>query len=290
MSCGGTTGSAQPVYISSLPPCFLNGVRSLSTAAMKRQLLLGVGEIACPSRSSGSPSSDRGTGSSVKKPTRIGSMRIDDVLRASSRSALSPKPSLPRGQPVKICSPVRGFFDAVVHLCAASTCAGVRQVGSSAPRHEQLGRIEMAAPRIVDDAVLQHRRCASHASTADLRQQRELRRRHDRLAVGVVRGDPRVEEGERLPDAVVRRIAGDDAVVVLGIALRFGERLVSARRAADEVGVLGEPALRVADDQLRRFRSSRGSIGTPSRSTFSGWPWPNFMSSPACPVSVLATA
>ena len=24
--------------------------------------------------------------------------------------AASPKPSLPRGQPVKICSPVRGFF------------------------------------------------------------------------------------------------------------------------------------------------------------------------------------
>ena len=44
-----------------------------------------------------------------------------------------------------------------------------------------------------------------------------------------------VQKPERLPDAVVRRIAGDDAVVVVGIALRFLQRLVAAGRTADEV-------------------------------------------------------
>ena len=64
-------------------------------------------------------------------------------------------------------------------------------------------------------------------------------------------GHPRVEESERLPDPVVRRIAGDDAVVVVGKALRLGERLMPAARAADEVRVIGKAAGMVAHDQFR---------------------------------------
>ena len=79
---------------------------------------------------------------------------------------MSPKPSLPRGHPVKICSPVRGFFTPVVHLPHRVDLRRVRHVASSARvLQSELHRIEMASARIVDDAVLQAVE-ASHASTA----------------------------------------------------------------------------------------------------------------------------
>ena len=51
-----------------------------------------------------------------------------------------------------------------------------------------------------------------------------------------MRGLPQPDLAERLPPGEVGRGAGDDRVEVERIALRFGQRLTTARRAAVEVG------------------------------------------------------
>ena len=117
---------------------------------------------------------------------------------------------------------------------------------------QQPGGIEGAAARIVDEAVFEP---VDRITRLDRRprQQRQLGGRNDRRAVASVGGHPRVEESEGLADPVVRRIAGDDAVVVVGKALRLGERLMPAARAADEVRVIGKAAGMVAHDQPGGF-------------------------------------
>ena len=110
----------------------------------------------------------------------------------------------------------------------------------------------MAPARIVDEPVLQPVDCVARVDGC-FRDERQLRGRNDWRAVFVVRRDPRREESERLPNAVVRRIAGDDPVVVFGKALRFGQRFVPAARAAVEVRVLGKSTGMIADDQSGGF-------------------------------------
>ena len=139
--------------------------------------------------------------------------------------------------------------------CAASTCGAVRHVESSlglpALSTSELRRIERAAARVVDDAVLQPVEAVARLDRR-LREQRQLGGGMIGLPSAPCVAIHECRNAERLADAVVRRIAGDDAVVVVRVALRLGHRLVAAGRAADEVRRVGEPALRVADDQLRR--------------------------------------
>ena len=91
----------------------------------------------------------------------------------------------------------------------------------------ELRGIEMTAARVVDDAVLQ---AVERVARLDrrVREERQLVLRNDRTSVGRMRHGPRIQEAERLANAVVRGIAGDDAVVILGIPLRLGQRLMSA--------------------------------------------------------------
>ena len=154
MSCGGTTGSAQPVYISSLPPRFLNGVRSLLDRVHERQPLLRVREIAIVVDGADVPV--RIVEQEVRnKPTRVGSCGSMSTA-ASSGSRASPNPSLPRGQPVKICSPVRGFF-APSYIFLDRLDLRRREAGRlvARPLAGERRRVERALARIVDQAVLQ---------------------------------------------------------------------------------------------------------------------------------------
>ncbi len=50
---------------------------------------------------------------------------------------------------------------------------------------------------------------------------------------------------------VVRRRSGKNSVIVGGVALRFGERLISAARAAGEVAMMRGPPVQLLDDGLR---------------------------------------
>ena len=215
-----------------------------------RQLLLRVGEIAFPVDRAVVPVRI------VKQPVLEEAdahrfLRIHDVgAPALSRRVAEPfAAARPAGE--NLLAGLR-VLDAVVGLLRRLDLRGGQAARLVAVLAQQLRRIEMATARIVDDAVLE---AVDAVARFDRRpgQQRQLGLRNDRLAVLVVRRDPRVQEGERLPDAVVRRIAGDDAVVVVGIALRFGQRLLAAGGAADEIRLVGEAAAGVADDQLGRL-------------------------------------
>ena len=65
--------------------------------------------------------------------------------------------------------------------------------------------------------------------------------------------DPQMAAGVEMRP-VIGGIAGDDAVVIARIALRFGQRLKAALRAAAEVGMLGRGAIEGPDDGLVGLR------------------------------------
>ena len=105
--------------------------------------------------------------------------------------------------------------------------------GPSAPLHCVTRRIEFAEPGIVDDAVLQ-----SVARVAcierGLVQHGKLLRRNParRILEGRLRGRHELKAFAR---SVIAGISGDDALEILGKALRLHERLPAAARAAGEV-------------------------------------------------------
>ena len=92
----------------------------------------------------------------------------------------------------------------------------------------------MARARIADEAVLEPIVLVARRDRG-FRQRRQLRIRKDRRPVCVVGREPRPEQSIDQVDPIVRGIAGNNAVVVGRIALRFAERLLSAGRAAAEV-------------------------------------------------------
>ena len=47
---------------------------------------------------------------------------------------------------------------------------------------------------------------------------------------------------------IVARVAGDDAVVIGRETLRLGKRLMSAGRAAVEIGIMRQASIVIADD------------------------------------------
>ena len=107
--------------------------------------------------------------------------------------------------------------------------------------------IEFASQRIIDNAVLDtvlrvagiERRLMEHGKFF-------FRNEAGRIFVRGLRGG---YELKALGGAVITGIAGDDACEILGIALRFHERLPAAARAAGEIG------------ELRRYAVERGNNG-----------------------------
>src|SRR6185295_9760255 len=93
--------------------------------------------------------------------------------------------------------------------------------------------IEMAHARIVDETVFE---AVDRVACGDgrLGDQGQFGCGDDARAVRVGSG-PRPEIAADLAYSIVARTARNDAVVVFGITLRFGERLMTAGRAAHEV-------------------------------------------------------
>ena len=105
----------------------------------------------------------------------------------------------------------------------------------------QRARIERAAPWIVDHAVGDPVTVVAGGERLAM-QQAERRRRQ--VAGGIFQNrEHAVEVSRHQPRPVVRRRAGDDAIVVRGKALGRHQAFVAARGAADEIRALGRPAV-----------------------------------------------
>ncbi len=140
-----------------------------------------------------------------------------------------------------------GWWRAVDFLCGfhlrgseASGCVGARTLESL--------RIEMAAARIVDQAVLQtihgvaglDHRVVNHPIFGG----------RNKAGLVFVRRSAHPHRGSRQVGPVVGGRAGDDAVVVVGIALRFLQPLLAARRASVPVGISRVLVVERRDDGL----------------------------------------
>ena len=128
--------------------------------------------------------------------------------------------------------------------------------------------LEPAAPRVGEDAVLHAvervaRRVHGGGDRGDLLRRDEARR--------IERERARVEDGRREQRRpVVGRGAGEDAVVVAGIALRLHQRLAAAVGAAVEVRLLSRAVRRRRAPPPSRRASSRGCRDGRSRSPSPG--------------------
>src|SRR5436190_848318 len=116
------------------------------------------------------------------------------------------------------------------------------------PLTQELRWIEVASPRVVDDAVHDAVERVTGGERRGL-DGGELARRdvaawstHRRLLVP--------NEPHEVVRPEVGRCPDDDAIVVVGEALRFHERLPAAVRASAEVGTPGTVAVEGADDRL----------------------------------------
>ena len=131
---------------------------------------------------------------------------------------------------------------------AAATLPGGQAIRGVLFLALQHARVEVAVARIVYQTVLQpvepvagrHHRRAEH---------RQLGARE--VLPGIAgRGEPGPQLGRHQPDPVVGGSASDDAVVVVGVALGLHQGVMSALRAADEVGEVGVAAVVGARDRL----------------------------------------
>src|SRR6185295_18311192 len=84
-----------------------------------------------------------------------------------------------------------------------------------------------------------------------LRQQRQLRRGQYRSTFFSVRRRPRPQITTGLANAIVAGTAGDDAIVVVGKALRLGEGLMSTSRTAHEIRMVWKLSRMVSHDEFR---------------------------------------
>ena len=116
--------------------------------------------------------------------------------------------------------------------------------------------VELALPRVVDDAVLHAVQRVARLDRGLVHQPQRVGRQDGRrvVALGVVLHEV-PEEGEVEVGAVVAGIAGDDAVVVGGVALRRRQRLMAAGRAAGEIGIAWARAEQRRRDLLGRHRA-----------------------------------
>src|SRR6185295_16455495 len=114
---------------------------------------------------------------------------------------------------------------------------------------EERLRVEAALARVAEDAVA-HAVLLVAGGVDRARDRGQLARRN--VALRVARRDLRVEDGAREETAPrVRRRARQEAVEVLGEALRLHQRLAAAVRAAREVGTRGPLAVERLGRRLR---------------------------------------
>ena len=138
------------------------------------------------------------------------------------------------------------------------------------PHGTRASRDRSGSRRPADEAVL-HAIPGVAGRDRRLLHERELRRRNERLRFPVHRLCVRRERGQQR-GPVIRRRARDDAVEVLGEALRRDMRLAPALRAAIEIVPLRRLAEEPRDDAARDVRASRAPRDRPKSRTFSGWP------------------
>ena len=127
----------------------------------------------------------------------------------------------------------------------------VRGIRAFAQRYR---RIEFAAQRIIDDAVLDAVERVAGIERGLMQHGKFLfGNEAGRILVRGLRGG---DELKALGGAVITGIAGDDAFEIVGIALRFHERLPASARAAGEIRKLRRRAIERGHDGFaaqRRF-------------------------------------